>query len=71
MSTNSKCSSLSWAAGALLVAGLAGLATLTWLMLARAAGSSEDPMSEVDRRIDSLEHSLQRLHDTFDQAVRR
>ncbi len=71
MSTNCKHGSGAWTTGILLIAGLAGLAALAWVALAHADNAGEDPMSEVDRRIDALEGSLQRLHDTFDHAVRR
>lgn len=68
-STNCNDSSLAYigqfVAGALLVAGFAAV---VW-MLSRRGSSSPDPVAEIDRRINDLEHSLSRLKDVFGDAV--
>lgn len=70
MSSTSKCCTASRVvqvvAGVLVVAGVA---TLTWKLLARQRDIVVDPLAEADRRIDMLEESLRHLQDNFSQAV--
>jgi len=47
----------------------AGVAVCIWVLAARRLPHIADPMAEVDRRINELEGSLHRLHDSFDHAV--
>ncbi len=47
-----------------------GLATVLWVVLTRRTTTfGMDPQVEIDKRIDSLEVSLNRLQDVFGQTV--
>ncbi len=67
MSTMSKCCTATQVVTGVLVA--AGVAALVWVALSRRHAEEVDPLTEADRRIDALEDSLRRLHDSFGQAV--
>jgi len=70
MSTPSKCCSSSQAFGiATGVLAVVSVAALLWAVYRRHGSRTLDPMTEVDKRIDELEHSLTRLQSVFGHAI--
>lgn len=53
--------------GIVLLAGVTAACTYAWFTHRKKLAI--DPLEEADRRIDELENSLHRLHNTFTEAV--
>ena len=58
---------MSFVTGALAIIGIAAIG---WALVSRMRRENIDPLSEADRRINELEHSLHRLQDTYSRASR-